>query len=418
MATITDIQEPLVTDDGGGGAPPAGYKPTTPQIRSQWNGFVDYLKNQGNINLSDPQIPLNFLSQYKQNNPDFSITPEMIPAIQYENNQLRTGESFGSLNTDQLKAVRQGLSPNFLNTNDVYKSYYPQFKSGSQDFGTNIEDYAKSKFSGNVPTQALPAQASPSSAAANPIYTNHDTALKRVNQLASIPGNEFLHGRGDALINANYIPNTDTQSFKESSSKAAKSVGLDPEMFWASAAEEGATGLIPDKNGRVNTDEKIDLDGKYPVSGFTNFGVDNFHDNFKELVKRGYLPNDFDYKKSVHVNEQGETVNSGDFKSVQDALTAKAAFVRMERDNLDSWSNTNKVKLSPTANQFFTFIAYNGGPGTAHKLINYYKAKGLLEGDKFLDSPPPKSVDPGGSFIKVQPRYKVAKLLKQEKVFE
>src|ERR1700744_557368 len=139
------IEEHPLVDDGGGGnnPPPAGYVPTNPAQRKDWNGFVDYLKSQGNINLSDPQVGANFLNQYKQNNPNFSITPEMIPAIQYENSQLRSGDFFGNLNADQLKSIRAGMSPNFLNTNDVYKSYYPQFKSGSTDFGTSIEDYAK-----------------------------------------------------------------------------------------------------------------------------------------------------------------------------------------------------------------------------------------------------------------------------------
>lgn len=449
-------------DPGGGGGTPApaapkGYAATTPQQRSDWNGFLDYAGKQPGANLNDPKGQAALLAQYKKANPNFSITADQIPNIQYEAYQIRKGDKFGNLGAKELGYIRQGLSPNYINadTANVGKLYYPQLSS----HGTDIEGYYNSKFNPSAiqpgmqdgPANAAASPAAPlpaiSKDASNPIspgigsvnapgvtsnkggkyggvpdvYASHDSALKRSNQLAAQPGNEFVRGRADAMIHAGFIPNTDTKSIKESSQGAAKAMGLDPAMFYASAAEEGMTGLIPDNKGNVTTgDEKhVDLNGKYPVDGFTNFGLDHFHDQFKELVKRGYLPKDFDYQKATIKNpENGEVVNSGNFKSVEDATKAKAAFVRMEKDNLDSWSKTNNVQLSPAAQQFFTFVSYNGGPGTAHKMINYYRSKGLLEGDKFIDVPPPANVDPGKSFPKVQPRWKMAQLLKKEKIFD
>ncbi len=44
---------PAVTTDGGGGNPPGvpaapkGYTVSTPQQRTEWNGFLDYLDKQG-----------------------------------------------------------------------------------------------------------------------------------------------------------------------------------------------------------------------------------------------------------------------------------------------------------------------------------------------------------------------------------
>ncbi len=423
------IEEQPLTDDGGGGnsAPPKGYSPILPQQRGQWNGFVDYLKSQGNINLNDPQVPINFLNQYKQNNPDFSITPEMIPAIQYENNQLRKGTSFGNLSADQLTSVRQGLSPNFINTTDVYKSYYPQFKSGSQDFGTNIEDYAKFKSGGQSsalpPTTATtpPANAngpvSPASPGSIP-RPNYDDPKSRLNYLKQMAPKygDFVHGRGDYILNVDYTPDTDQQSLKESSVQAAKKVGLDPALLYSSSMEEGMSGLVPDKNGDITTGTAATKD--YPVDGFFNFGVDHFHDNFNEMVKKGYLPKDFDYQKARQKNpENGEVVNSANFKTATDALQAKAAYVRMEQDNLESWAKKSNIQMSPMAKQFFTLIAFNGGPGRAHILLNYYKNKGLLDGDKFLNAPPEKKADPGGAYGHVLPRIKMANLLKKEGLF-
>lgn len=422
---------------GGGGDPksptaPKGYAVTTPQQRTEWNGFLDYLDKQGVAGKPDLDAPgagLKYLQQYKKANPNISLTPEHIQNIQYEQYQLRKGEQFGSLNKMQLEHLRSGLAPAYLNRplSDINgqinaatsKLYYPAGKS----YGTDIEHY-DSAIAQSPPATAAPANPAiaaiptPTEAANASIYANHDTALKRTNQLATMPGNEFLHGRGDALINASYVPDTDKLSFRDASAKATKSVGIDPNMFWASAAEEGATGLIPDKKGNVNTDPDIDLNGKYPVSGFTNFGVDHFHDDFKNMVARGYLPKDFDYKKSVHTNERKEKVNSGDFKSVEDALTAKAAYIRMHQDNLDSWAKQAGVSLSPVARQFFTYMSYNGGPGTAHKLINYYKSRGLLDGDKFLSQKPPHQLDPGDSYPKVLPRWQMAQLMNKEKLFE
>lgn len=430
------IDDDLSGGGGGAGTPaaPKGYAVTTPQQRTDWNGFLDYAGKQPGANLTDPKSQAALLGQYKKANPNFSITAEQIPNIQYEAYQIRKGDKFGNLGAKELGYIRQGMSPNYLNadTSNVGKLYYPQLAS----HGTDIEGYYNSKFNPSVdqpatsvadapaaPLGTPPVPAQPTAGGLPTVYSNHDTALKRAKSLASQPGNEFIHGRADTLIHAGYVPSSDTKSFKDSSVDAAKPLGIDPAMFYASAAEEGMTGLVPDKNGAITTGDAshVDTEGKYPVDGFTNFGLDHFHDRFKELVKRGYLPKDFDYQKATIKNpENGEVVNSGNFKSVEDATKAKAAFIRMEKDNLEDWTKKGGggVKLSPAANQFFTFMAYNGGPGTAHKLIKYYKEQGLLDGDKFLNVAPPKSVDPGDSYGKVLPRWKMAQLLKKEKIFD
>src|ERR1700743_378741 len=268
---LPDLQgaESQQVDDGGGEGPvpPKGYIATTPQQRAQWNGFIDYLGKQGDINLNDPQVPINFLNQYKQNNPDFPITPEMIPAIQYENSQLRSGDSFNNLNADQLKAARAGMSPNFLNTTNVYKSYYPQFKSGSQDFGTSIEDYAK--FKSGQPIAATDPNPSNSSLSATPPMTgtipkpNYDDPESRLQYAHNIVKQygPLLQGRGDTFLKVNETPDTgvDNQTPRQFTEEAAKKVGIDPVLLYTSAMEEGMSGLWHDKNGEIDSTD----DDKY-----------------------------------------------------------------------------------------------------------------------------------------------------------
>src|ERR1700749_2552242 len=130
-----------IEEGGNSNQAPAGYQPTTTQQRSDWNLFLDNLKNQGDVDLNDPQAGGNLLKKYKLNNPSFSVTPELLPFIQYEQQQIRTGDTFNNLNADQLKRARQGLTSNFLNEKNVYQSYYPQFKSAGTDFGTDLESY-------------------------------------------------------------------------------------------------------------------------------------------------------------------------------------------------------------------------------------------------------------------------------------
>lgn len=450
----------ILDDLGGGGGggnklpdPPKNYAPISVQGRADWNDFLDYANKQGVDFDKNPQAGIQLMSQYKKANPNFSISPNQIINIQYEQQQLRKGDTFGSLKPEQLKYLRQGLPDTYLNrplsdpngqfNANTSKLYYPQKTANGKTYGTDIEGYVNG-VGGQLVANAAPPPTGKAGAVTapqtspqgeRPTYNNlpagvtprpdYDDPKSRLNYLLTLekdPANKFLvnTGRGDTILHIDDVPYGGVKTAKQSAIDAAKGVGLDPAILYSSANEEGANGLHPNAKGEITTDPKIDLNGKYPISGFVNYGLDNFHDNFKEMVKRGYLPKDFDYQKdSSHKNENGDTVNSGNFKSPDDAMTAKAAYMRMEQDNLDDWSKGKGggVQLSPTAKQFFTMMAFNGGPGTAHKLINYYKSKGLLEGDKFLSVPPPDDVDTGHSYAKVLPRLQMANLLKKEAYF-
>ncbi len=156
---------------GGGGkeAPkkdvpqaPKNFAPLSVKQRTDWNGFLDYLEKNKvggdpKLDARDQSLGMNYMNQYKKANPNFSITPEMIPNIQYDQYLLRKGESYPTLNQNQLSYVRNGLNPAYMARqvspidgwlgSITSRLYYPQAirktAQGQIDFGNDIESYTK-----------------------------------------------------------------------------------------------------------------------------------------------------------------------------------------------------------------------------------------------------------------------------------
>lgn len=236
----------------------------------------------------------------------------------------------------------------------------------------------------------------------------------------------LMQGRGDTPLRANEVPNTafDQLPVKTSSANAAKRLGLDPALFYASSMEEGLSGLFKkgyEGEGYFNNSG----DENFPLSGFLSMGLDTFAGNFKNLVKKGYLPSEFEKKfhRTSMTNEKGEATESADFRSAEDALQAKAAMMKDSEDQILNYAKKNNIQLSPKAKEFFTLINYNAGEGNAQKMLqDYYKAD-ALKGDAFLKSRP----DRGGNlkpnswkqpYENVIRRVKMAEALKQEGLFD
>jgi hypothetical protein len=158
-------------DEGGGGDPPPkkvdppkDYKPLSVIDRKNWNDFLDYLGKQGmagktDLDRRDQTLGLNYLNKYNKENPDKAIDPKRIQDIQYEQYQLRKGDSFGDLKPEELSYIRKGLNPAFLTrpVSDVdnwlgsltSKEFYPEAHRGtnqgySYDFGVDISAYVRS----------------------------------------------------------------------------------------------------------------------------------------------------------------------------------------------------------------------------------------------------------------------------------
>lgn len=420
MAIADEITANNVVAQGPGdppGTPPKGYVPTNPQQRNDWNGFIDYLHKQPNVDFNNPETGKGFLNQYKQENPKFSISPEMLENIQYEHNQFRTGDSFGNLTQEQLKAARTGMAPSFINQTNLYEQKYPQFKTGSQDFGTDIDAYVKSKMPINEPVPSTPSDAVP--------LPNFQDSKSRINYLGEIKkkyGAALMQGRGDTVLNVNEIPRGAKDTAKNIVTTEANRYGIDPSLLYSSAMEEGMSGLFKSRATNLDTRNRKPTDFGYqdnfgdkefPINGNQSFGLPDFYKRFPELVQKGYLPKEFASRF-----KGGDAENN--FKTTEDAVRAKAALMKSAYDDVDKYSTKSGIELSPQAKDFFALAEFNGGEGGFHKLLKKYSDAGLLKDDQFLKARPdagqkiPENQDIYGHVIK---RMQMRDLLKKEGLF-
>jgi len=258
-----------------------------------------------------------------------------------------------------------------------------------------------------------------------PDYKNPESRLNYAKEFTKKYG-PLMSGRGDTPLRINEIPGTwkDKLTSKQIALKAAKEQGLDPALVYSSSMEEGMSGLYPNKNGQVD----FSGDENFPVSGYQSFGLDTFSDAFPGLVKKGYLPKEFEgeFKKNVEPPREGDNktaVNSANFKSAESGMRAKSAMIRSSRDEIDDFASKNKIKLSDKAREFFTLVRYNAGIGNAQKMIQDYNVNGLLSNDSFLKERPTKGVGLKNESWQVPyentiRRIKMAEALKKEGYFD
>src|ERR1700733_5054309 len=102
------------TEEGGGGEepkkkvdPPKDYKQLSVIDRKNWNDFLDYLQKEGvggsdKLDKRDQTLGLTYLNKYNKENPDKAIDPKQIASVQYEQYQLRKGDSFPGLKPEEL----------------------------------------------------------------------------------------------------------------------------------------------------------------------------------------------------------------------------------------------------------------------------------------------------------------------------
>lgn len=212
---------------------------------------------------------------------------------------------------------------------------------------------------------------------------------------------------------------------KDAVYSAAKQTGLDPSVLYGSAMQEGMNKAIfkPDDISESYgswAEKNVDKAKQFPVDGFYNYGLDTFGGNYKELQKKGYLPEGFDKRFTTFdaLNEKKQKVSSAAFASDADALTAKAAMMRNTQDQVNAYAKNNNINLSDDARNFFTVAGYNGGFGNAKGMIDTYNKKGYLKDDAFLKD----SFVPGkGEYKQLidnnRPRITNAQRLKKQGLF-
>jgi hypothetical protein len=405
---------------------PKGYTPLSVQQRGEWNSFLDYAGQQKGVDLDkDPQAGINLLNQYKKLNPNTTLTPNHIAAAQYEAYQIRKGDKFGNLTPEQLKYVRQGLPDTYLNKpvpdptgrfdSATANLYYPQ----KGTYGNDIEGYATGKATGAPPPPAKGTIPLP----------NYDDPASRLNYAKTWTKTygPLMQGRGDTPLRVNEIPQGASGTAKNMSIKTASKLGLDPALLYSSAMEEGMSGLFPNQKGEVSDNGEKG----YPISGSTDFGLDQFVSEVPRYIQKGYLPKDFGNSFKQYVPKPGElgsggkpvTTNSANFKTVEDAYLAKAAYLKDNYDTVDEYAKKTGATLSPKARDFFSLVAYNAGEGTAKKMMEDYKANGLLKDDKFTEERPTsgkglKETSYKTVWENVARRTKMAEALKKEGLFQ
>jgi hypothetical protein len=312
--------------------------------KTDWNNFQDHLSG-------DHPTPQN-LQTYQTLNPDSKLSPEHIPIAINEVAAIKSNPDI------------PGLTPAYKNGNNLR---YPVTSGGKHlDTGGN--------------PSAIP-------------KPNYDDPQSRLNYAAAFTKKygPLMQGRGDTPLRINETPDSGSDTAKNLAAKAASKYGLDPALLYSSAMEEGMSGLFPDKNGKVD----FSGDQKHPISGFLSFGLDRFSDQVPELMKKGYLDNDFANKfvKSPETNDKGEKVNSANFTDTDSALQAKAAVVKNTQDHLQDFAKKNNINLSPKATEFFSLVGYNGGEGNMRKMLNDYQKAGALKDDNFITNRPTSGGD-------------------------
>jgi hypothetical protein len=155
-------------------------------------------------------------------------------------------------------------------------------------------------------------------------------------------------------------------------------------------------------------------DDKYPISGYAHFGLDTFGDAYPELVKKGYLPDNMDFSAQVATNEKGGRVHTANFKTVDDAIAAKAAMLKNVQDQVEAYAAKRGYKLSDKSKNFFMLAGYNGGTGLAQKMMDSYNDKGVLQNDAYLTKKPSSYQ---GVYDNIQRRMIPAQAWKDDGIF-
>lgn len=174
----------------------------------------------------------------------------------------------------------------------------------------------------------------------------------------------------------------DKKLAKDLLTSVAAKTGLPVEFIAASSLQEGMNLAIekPDEASEAYSNANVDPN-QFPVDGFRNYGLDTFADAYSRLVKKGYMPSDFKYQQYKAQNEQKMWVNTAAFKNNEDAVYAKAAYLKDFMDTVKEEASKRKIELDDRATRFFTMAAYNGGPGALKEMLDEMKASNIKPSD-------------------------------------
>lgn len=435
-------------EPSGGASTTKKLKNLSPQQRRDWNDMLDQMNRDGvaggkDLDQSDKNAGASYIEKYKKDNPNSTVSADMIPDVLNEHQQLKSGESYAGMSPEQTRILRKQLNPEYTGRpipegsafgSALSRMYFPEFKRGDKNYGTDAESFFKDFSTIPNKSDANEGGGSGSKPKSNTIPLPDYNDQKSRNKYLEEWQKEYgpLEGRGDTVLKVNEVPRGGSDTAKNLVTKAAKEYGIDPALLYSSAMEEGMSGLFKNKNGTDTKNRKPgDFgyqdyygDKDFPINGGQSFGFQTFAERFPDLVRGGYLPKEFEKEfrgtKSA-LGTDAEYAQANNFKTTDAAIKAKAALLKYNYDEVEKYAKGKGIELSNKAKDFFALATYNGGEGALHKLLKEYNEKGLLKDDKFLKENPhkgekiPENLD---VYSHVQRRIRMADALKEQKHFD
>lgn len=162
--------------------------------------------------------------------------------------------------------------------------------------------------------------------------------------------------------------------------RVAQKMGINPKVLLSSAWVEGMNKAVVEKSSGETQGYKKEFNDptnhfdkkRFPVDGYAYYGTDTIGDKWDKVKK--YLPPGFEQNMQFYngTNEKGQDIIPAAFNNNENALMAKAALMRYENDNNMDYARKKGVNLDKDAADYFMMAGYNGGAGTAQKMIDEY----------------------------------------------
>lgn len=376
-------------------------------------GYLDFNDPDG-----DPEPDPVKRKSFKTGDFEFESTLKRVPISSLRNKNKSDFEFDSSIKEVPVSQLRGKDAPTNFKTDDfefessisetdkgaVGKNTPASFNTGDLEFKSSINEIPKNKVGKNTPTDFNTGDFEFKSSIKEsdnggggkiplPDYKNPESRLNYAKEFTKKYG-PLMAQRGDTPLRINEKPAWGTDTSLNLSKKSASQFGIDPALFYASSMEEGMSGLYPHKiKGREKEGDLVNSSGNkdYPVSGLWSFGLDSFPQKYESLVKKGYLPKDFDKNFIV-----GEDAGSGDeqeggsalFKNTDAAVQASAAMLKTYYDDIDQYVSKKKIPLSKKDRDFFALAAFNAGEGVGRQMLSEYYENGHLKDGAYLKKRP------------------------------
>jgi hypothetical protein len=219
-----------------------------------------------------------------------------------------------------------------------------------------------------------------------PDYNNPESRLGYAKAFTEKYG-PLMEKRGDTPLRINEKPAWGTDTSINLAKKSASQFQIDPALFYASSMEEGQSGLY---EGSVGAG-KVRWSGnkEYPVSGLWSFGLDSFEQKYPDLIKKGYLPKDFDKNFIIGTDIGSKDKGNGAlFKTTDAGVQASAAMLKTYYDSIDQYAKSKNIPLSTKDRDFFALAAFNAGEGVGKQMLSEYYKNNHMQGGAYLKKRP------------------------------